>query len=127
MAPGPDHDHDPQPPLDPLDLVGQWRTVPGTHTALYDEWIRFDPDGTGALHLDGPALDLAFTWRGAGPGVVACRERVPDGDEPADEVRIRFDQVRVATDTGAVLALRERGTDGFWLLSTPIVRATGRG
>jgi hypothetical protein len=111
--------------------VGGWRTVPGTHSVLYQESIRFNADGTGRMQSGGLSgtTTQPFLWRSAGHGVVECQPL--DDDEPeAGETgasddngwpRIAFVIEQKATDAGEFWVLRETDLDGFWDLMTPVV------
>ena len=55
--------------------VGEWATLPGTHTALMYDVIRFAPDGTGETRSDstlGGETVEHFTWSVARPGLLTC-------------------------------------------------------
>jgi len=113
--------------------VGGWRTVPGTHSLLYQESIQFDADGTGRMQSGGltGTTAQAFLWRSTGHGMVECQ---PLDDEPeADETgapedngwrRIAFVIEQRATDVGQLWVLREANSDGFWELMTPLAPET---
>jgi hypothetical protein len=110
--------------------VGGWRTVPGTHSVLYQESIRFDADGTGRMQSGGLSgtTTQPFLWRSAGHGVVECQplDDEPEASEtgaPDDNgwLRIAFVIEQKATDAGEFWVLRETDSDGFWDLMTPIV------
>ena len=111
--------------------VGAWRTVPGTHTVLADESIRFNRDGTGAWRchsfLSG-SMVRPFVWRVAGHGVVECQPvyAMPETDaagkfEDSDWFRLSLVIEPHATDTGTCWVLRERNSGGFWELAAPLV------
>ena len=110
--------------------LGTWRTVPGTHSALYRESIQFDANGTGRMQsgsLSGTTTQ-PFRWRRAGHGVVECQPiyDAPEigeagAPEAADWFRIAFVIERKATDVGEFWVLREADADGFWNLMTPLV------
>jgi hypothetical protein len=111
--------------------VGAWRTLPGSHRALYDESIRFHADGTGSMQtgsgLSG-ATTQRFLWRCAGYGVVECRSIYPEPEvsatgapEESDWFRIGFLIETRATDVGKFWVLRETSSDGFWDLMAPLV------
>jgi hypothetical protein len=113
--------------------VGGWRTVPGTHSALYRESIQFDADGTGRMHSGGLSgtTTQAFLWRSAGHGAVECQplDDEPEAAEtgtPDDDgwLRISFVIEQLATDVGQFWVLREANSDGFWDLMTPLVPKT---
>lgn len=110
---------------------GAWGTVPGSHTELFDERIEFNPDGTGRLHsrsvLRGQET-LSFLWRVAGYGVIECQPQYAEPTlddhglpEAPDWFRIEFSIEPHRTDAGSYWALRERATNGFWELSTPLI------
>ena len=110
--------------------VGGWRTVPGTHSVLYQESIQFDADGTGRMQSGGLSgtTTQAFLWRSAGHGVVECQplDEKPEADEtgtPEENgwLHIAFVIEQRATDVGQFWVLREANTDGFWDLTTPVV------
>jgi hypothetical protein len=113
--------------------VGGWRTVPGTHSALYRETSQFDAEGSGHMQSGGLSgtTTQAFLWRSSGHGVVECQP-LDDGSE-ADEtaapeengwLRIAFVIEQRATDVGQFWVLREANSDGFWDLMTPLVPKT---
>jgi hypothetical protein len=111
--------------------VGAWRTVPGSHQALYDESIRFDADGTGSMQTGGSpsgATTRPFLWRCAGYGVVECQPIYQEPEvsttgapEERDWFRIAFVIEPQATDAGNFWVLRETNSGGFWDLMTPLV------
>ena len=110
--------------------VGGWRTVPGTHSALYRESIQFDADGTGRMHSGGLSgtTTQAFLWRSAGHGAVECQslDDKPDAEETSTPeengwLRIAFVIEQRATDVGQFWVLRETNSDGFWDVMTPLV------
>jgi hypothetical protein len=113
--------------------VGRWKTMPGTHTLLFDDSIRFDADGSGEMRLAsafGGTEELRFRWRSQGHGTLACHviydEPVLSDDgtpEPVDWSRIAFCFEQHASDTGSYWVMRQRGTQGFWELMLPIVPA----
>jgi hypothetical protein len=104
--------------------VGVWRTVPGTHSALYRETIQFDADGTGRMQsgsLSGTSTQ-PFRWRTAGHGVVECQPIYEPGElEESGWLHIAFVIEQQATDVGEFWVLREADADGFWDLMTPLV------
>jgi hypothetical protein len=113
--------------------VGGWRSVPGTHSALYRESIQFDADGTGRMQSGGlgGTSTQAFLWRSAGHGAVECQplHDEPEVDETGapkeiDWLRIVFVIERRATDVGEFWVMREANSDGFWGLMTPLVPET---
>jgi hypothetical protein len=113
--------------------VGGWRTVPGTHSALYQESIQFDADGTGRMRSGGLSgtTTQAFLWRSAGHGVVECQsldDKPGVGETGApkenDWLRIALVIEQRATDVGQFWVLREANSDGFWDLMTPLVPET---
>ena len=115
--------------------VGGWHTVPGTHSVLYRESIRFDVDGTGRMQSGGLSgtTTQRFLWRSAGHGLVECQplDDTPEVSEPGqseesgseenDWLRIAFVIEQQATDAGEFWVLRETNADGFWDLMTPLV------
>jgi hypothetical protein len=115
--------------------VGGWHTVPGTHSVLYRESIRFDVDGTGRMQSGGLSgtTTQRFLWRSAGHGLVECQplDDTPEVSEPGqseesgseenDWLRIAFVIEQQATDAGEFWVLRETDSDGFWDLMTPLV------
>jgi hypothetical protein len=106
--------------------LGAWRTVPGTHSALYRESIQFDANGTGRMQsgssLSG-TITQPFHWRSAGHGVVECQP-IYEAPEARDWFRITFVIEQQATDVGEFWVLREANSDGFWDLMTPLVPET---
>lgn len=113
---------------------GQWRTVPGSHTQIFDETIRFDSDGTGEMLLRSVMsgdTSLKFAWRAIAYGVIECQpiydtpEFDDDGEpEAADWFRIRFEIRQHATDAGTHWVLQELDAPGFWELTAPLVPST---
>jgi hypothetical protein len=117
--------------------VGLWKTMPGSHTRLFDESIRFDADGSGEMNLRsalGGAQRLRFRWHCERYATVACQPvddeptpmpmPTPAGEpEPADWFRIAFCFEQSASDVGSHWVMRERDTEGFWELMTPLVPA----
>ncbi|MEY4561627.1 MAG: hypothetical protein RLZZ618_904 [Pseudomonadota bacterium] len=112
---------------------GMWRTVPGTHTQLFDEAIRFDTDGSGEMRqrsvMSGETA-LKFSWRATAYGVIECQPvcdtpSFDDDGEPeaSDWFRIRFEFRELTTDAGTSWVLQERDADGFWELTAPLVPA----
>jgi hypothetical protein len=104
--------------------VGMWRTVPGTHSALYRETIQFDADGTGRMQCGGLSgtSTQPFRWRTAGHGVVECQPIYEIGkSEESGWLRIAFVIEQQATDAGEFWVLRETNSDGFRDLMTPLV------
>jgi hypothetical protein len=110
---------------------GQWRTLPGSHTQLFDEAINFHGDGTGELRtnsvMHGPEA-LRFSWRVVAYGVLECKpiydelETGADGEPvAADWFRLTFVIERQSTDAGSYWVLKERNTPGFWELTAPLV------
>jgi hypothetical protein len=114
--------------------LGAWRTVPGTHGALYCESIQFDADGTGRMQSVsslGGTTTQPFRWRSAGHAVVECQPiyDMPEigeagAPEASDWLRITFVIEQRATDVGEFWVLREADADGFWDLMTPLVPET---
>jgi hypothetical protein len=111
--------------------LGRWRTLPGSHTNLFDEFIEFRADGSGELHTSSVlrgAEALRFNWRLLDPGVIECQpiydtpELGDDGElEAADWFRLPLVIEQQRSDAGMHWVLKERGAPGFWELSAPIV------
>jgi hypothetical protein len=110
---------------------GCWVTVPGSHTQLFDERICFDDDGMGRLDTHSVLRgheSLRFRWRMAEYAVVECQPvydaaALGDDGEPesSDWFRIAFSVEPRSTDAGTHWALREKGTEGFWELTAPLI------
>jgi hypothetical protein len=111
--------------------LGAWRTLPGSHTQLFDEAIQFRPDGSGELRtssvLRGDEV-LRFSWRVVSYGVIECQPiyDVPltgeDGEpEQADWFRLPLVIEPHSTDAGTHWVLKERDRQGFWELTAPLV------
>ena len=113
--------------------VGRWRTLPGSHTQLFDEAIVFEPDGRGELGTRSVMRGderLRFMWRVSGYGLIDCQpvyeqpELDADGEpEVADWFRIAFVIERQRSDAGEHWVLKERHAPGFWELTAPLVPA----
>ncbi|MFL6696697.1 MAG: hypothetical protein ACJ8GJ_05985 [Vitreoscilla sp.] len=71
---------------------------------------------------DSHALDdaeieiLPLDW----PAALRDADAPPD-DEPPEWQRVRWQAVRLRTDTSPAMAMRERGSEGFWILPDPLV------
>ena len=111
--------------------IGAWRTLPGSHRALYDESIRFNADGTGSMQtrstLSG-ATTQPFRWRLVGHGVIECQPIYQEPElsaagtpEESDWFRTAFVIEPQSSDTGQCWVLRETDSDGFWDLLAPLV------
>jgi hypothetical protein len=111
--------------------LGLWRTMPGSHTQLFDEFIDFRPDGSGDMHTSSAmhgAHRLRFVWRAVAYGVVECQPvyDVPELDnqgqpEVADWFRLPFALEQHSSDNGTHWVLKERNAPGFWELNAPLV------
>lgn len=99
--------------------VGEWVTLPGTHTVLMSDYIRFDPGGTGEIHSDsvlGGEITEQFTWSMTGPGRLSCT--VVDTEPEPEVVGFAFEQQR--SDIGAFWVMRDPDFDGFWRFALPV-------
>jgi hypothetical protein len=107
--------------------VGEWETLPGTHTALMYDLIRFDPDGTGETFSDsvlGGETVERFAWSIIRPGLLACVviDTSPEtASEPDDTERIGFQFAQQHTDVGTFWVMRDPDWDGFWNFTLPLV------
>ncbi|HSW23397.1 MAG TPA: hypothetical protein VLJ62_11565 [Burkholderiaceae bacterium] len=111
--------------------LGRWRTLPGSHTNLFEEFIEFRVDGSGELYTHSVLRGgdaLRFTWRLVNPGVVECQPiydipEIGDDGEPeaADWFKLPYVIEEQASDAGSHWVLRERDAAGFWELSAPLV------
>jgi hypothetical protein len=111
--------------------VGLWRTMPGSHTQLFDDLIDFRQDGSGEMRTRSAmhgTHTLRFVWRVAGHGVVECQPvyDVPEMDdhgqpEAADWFRLVFAFEQSSSDVGSHWVLKERDAPGFWELNAPLV------
>ena len=118
--------------------VGVWETLPGTHTALMYDVIRFAPDGTGETCSDsvlGGETVAHFTWSVVRPGLLTCVVTdatwmpEPGGDdypEPDETQRVDFQFEERHTDVGTFWVMREPDRDGFWDLAFPLVPRPSR-
>ena len=107
---------------------GSWRSVPGTHTNLFNDTIHFANDGTGEIRtgsLMRGEESQRFLWRMAAAGeleVQTIDDATPlDREEPDSWMTLKFSIEQLATDTGPYWVLKERDTDGFWDLMFPLV------
>jgi hypothetical protein len=113
--------------------LGAWKTLPGTHSLLFDDSIRFDADGGGEMCLRsalGGELRLRFRWRSEAYGVLGCQVQyddpvLSDSGEPEEDEwsHIPFFFEQHASDTGSYWVMRQRERDGFWELMLPLVPA----
>src|SRR5205814_10407113 len=97
---------------------GAWRTLPGSHTQLFDEAIEFRDDDSGELRTGSVmhgVQTLRFRWRVLGYGVIECQpvyetpEIGADGElEAADWFRLPFVIEPHSSDAGAHWVLKER-------------------
>jgi hypothetical protein len=111
--------------------LGLWRTMPGSHTQLFDDLIDFRPDGSGEMRTSSAmhgASTLRFVWRVAGYGVVECQPvydtpELDDQGQPevADWFKLPFGFEQSSSDAGVHWVLKERGAPGFWELNAPLV------
>jgi hypothetical protein len=112
---------------------GSWRSMPGTHDQLFNDAIRFDPEGTGEMQVRSLMFGDAttrFLWRMAGYGVIARQdiEEAPapeDGGQPDDSgwYRVAFVIHQRTSDVGTFWVLQGKDEDGFWPLTSPVVPA----
>ena len=110
---------------------GRWRTLPGSHTQLFDEAIHFRTEGSGELRTRSVMRGveaLNFLWRVVGYGVVECQpvyatpELGADGEpEAADWFQLPFVIEQQHSDAGVHWVLKERNAPGFWELTAPLV------
>jgi hypothetical protein len=113
--------------------IGDWRLMPGTHTQLLDDSIRFDADGSGEMRLSSTLHGeerMRFRWRAEGRGVLAYQmidddPGFPNAGEREDDEwsHISFSFERRNSDTGSYWVMLEPGQKGFWDLSLPVVPA----
>jgi hypothetical protein len=111
--------------------VGEWETLPGTHTTLMDDVIRFAVDGTGESRsrsiVHGETVQR-FTWSVARPGLLACivvdPPPQPDaaGDpEPPETLFVGFRFEERHGDIGSSWVMCDPVREGFWNLVLPVV------
>ncbi|WP_433796735.1 hypothetical protein [Actinoplanes sp. CA-252034] len=101
--------------------VGDWETLPGTHTALMFDTVRFAADGTGETRSDsmlGGEIVERFTWSVVGPGLLTCT-----ADDEVETVGVRFEQRH--SDVGVFWVMCDPGGEGFWHLALPLVPRRG--
>jgi hypothetical protein len=105
--------------------VGEWRSMPGTATAMMCDEIRFASDGTGESYSDsllGGEHVKQFTWKLVGTGLLECivRDEVldPDGLE-TEKVGFRFEEQH--SDIGTFWVMCDPDGSGFWDLFWPVV------
>jgi hypothetical protein len=106
-------------------LVGLWRSAAGTFGAVMSDTLWFGGDGRGWLESHsgfGAAPRIGFAWRPAGDGVIEILDDVVDANEPPEWQRVRWEPCEVQTDVGTLQAVRERGSQGFWLAAQPLTR-----
>jgi hypothetical protein len=118
--------------------VGEWVTLPGTHTALMYDVIRFAPDGTGETCSDsmlGGETVEHFTWSVARPGLLACvvtdatwmpEPGMDDEPEPDEAQKVGFQFEEQHSDVGTFWVMRDSDGDGFWNLAFPVVPRPSR-
>jgi hypothetical protein len=105
--------------------VGHWVTARGSFDVVARDQIWFLPDGRG--HIAGHSALFGdsrfnFLWRVPMRGWLEVCGLPDSGDVAADEpwARIKMEFAEHTTDTGTDLTLREGGTDGFWIIPSPL-------
>jgi hypothetical protein len=118
--------------------VGEWVTLPGTHTALIYDVIRFAPDGTGEIRGDstlGGETVEHFTWSVARPGLLTCvvtdatwmpAPDMDDDPEPDETQKVGFQFEEQHSDVGTFWVMCDSDRDGFWNLAFPVVPRPSR-
>lgn len=110
--------------------VGEWETLPGTHTALMYDVVRFAPDGTGETRSDsvlGGEIAEHFTWSVVRPGLLACVVVDTSSDPDPDETqKVGFQFAEQHSDVGTFWVMRDPDWDGFWNLALPVVPRPSR-
>lgn len=108
--------------------VGEWNTLPGTHTALMYDFVRFAPDGTGETYRDsllGGETFEHFTWSVVAPGHLVCVV-VEDSEEEAEPENVGFRFEEQNSDVGTFWVMRDPDWDGFWNFVQAVVPRRSR-
>jgi hypothetical protein len=114
--------------------VGLWIEATGGFATLASHQVWFGSDGEGWVQSASPLFGsqrVTFRWRPFDDAEIeilplewpAALGEVdgPADDEPAAWQRVRWEAVSLRTDTGPAIAMRERDSQGFWILPDPLV------
>ena len=114
--------------------VGLWIGATGSFAALGADQVWFGADGDGWVQSASPLFGsqrVTFRWRPFDDAEIeilplewpaALREAdSPPDDEPPEWQRVRWEAIPLRTDAGPAMAMRERGSEGFWILPDPLV------
>jgi hypothetical protein len=108
--------------------LGHWVSATGTFDVVMREEIWFLPHGRGRIARHSALLgsdDVDFLWRLPQRGCLDLRELArarSGGDDVADAPweHIEMEFGKLSTDAGTQMTLRQRGTQGFWIIPWPL-------